>query len=55
MAAMQALIKPFVGQKFECRAARQSQRVRISVVVRASQDEQAVVCSPSVPLYRTCP
>ena len=40
---MQALSKPFAGQKIECRSARQSQRVTISVVVRASQEEQTVV------------
>ena len=44
MAAMQALSKPFVGQKIECRSARQSQRATISLVVRASQEEQTVVC-----------
>ena len=43
MAAMQALSKPFVGQKIECRSARQNQRVRASLVVRASQDQQDVV------------
>ena len=40
---MQALSKPFVGQKVECRSARQSQRATVSLVVRASQEEQAVV------------
>ena len=43
MAAMQALSKPFVGQKIECRSARQTQRVRASLVVKASQDQQDVV------------
>ncbi|CAK0782171.1 hypothetical protein CVIRNUC_005594 [Coccomyxa viridis] len=43
MAAMQALSKPFVGQKIECRSARQTQRVRASLVVRASQDQQDAV------------
>lgn len=43
MAAMQALSKPFAGQKVECRSARQSQRVTINMVVRASQEEQTVV------------
>lgn len=45
MAAMQALSKPFAGQKIECRSARQSQRVTASAVVRASQEEQTLVRS----------
>ena len=63
MAAMQALSKPFVGLKIECRSARQTQRVRTSLVVSASQEEQAVVyyCSrlaaaepPSSAIYFSC-
>ena len=40
---MQALSKPFVGQKIECRSARQTQRMRTSLLVRASQEQQDVV------------
>lgn len=48
MAAMQALSKPFVGQKIECRSARQTQRVRSTVVVRAAQEEQNLVRRMSI-------
>ena len=43
MAAMQALSKPFVGQKIECRSARQNLRVRSTMIVRAAQEEQNLV------------
>ena len=54
MAAMQALSKPFVGQKIECRSARQTQRVRTSLVVRASQDQQDVVVCFHRPRWCLC-
>ena len=54
MAAMQALSKPFVGQKIECRSARQTQRVRTSLVVRASQDQQDVVVCFYRPRWCLC-
>ena len=45
---MQALSKPFVGQRIECRSARQTQRVRSTVVVRAAQEEQNLVRRTSI-------